>query len=327
MIITKTPFRMSFFGGGTDLPEYFRKKRGVCISTTFDKYCYVTIRKLPHFFDYSTELCYSKQEFVNDIDEIKHPAIRNAMKWLEVQNISLNYDADLPARSGLGTSSSFAVGMLNGFYALKGIYANQKKLADDAIYLERILCQESGGWQDQVATAFGGFNRIEFENDSYKVYPIVVSEERKHKLNQSLLLFFTGFTRISSEIHKQNGTTGQEKEPFLDEIYKIADDAQQILVDSRRDLHEFGELLDRTWKMKKCTGANISNDHLDKIYLEAVSAGAVGGKLLGSGGGGFFLFYVEEDKKEAVRKKLDYLLEIPFVFENEGSKVIYYSED
>lgn len=186
MIITKTPFRMSFFGGGTDIEDYFKENGGAVLSTTFDKYCYVNVRHLPRFFDYSSELTYSKMERVKDTDDIKHPAIREAMKFLDMQEIRLTYEADLPARSGLGTSSSFAVGMLNAFYALKGKYADKKKLADEAIYLERVLCNEAGGWQDQIAASFGGFNRINFNTDgTYDVLPVIISPERKQHLNNN----------------------------------------------------------------------------------------------------------------------------------------------
>ena len=190
MIITKTPFRMSFFGGGTDIEDYFKENGGAVLSTTFDKYCYVNVRHLPRFFDYSSELTYSKMERVKDTDDIKHPAIREAMKFLDMQEIRLTYEADLPARSGLGTSSSFAVGMLNAFYALKGKYADKKKLADEAIYLERVLCNEAGGWQDQIAASFGGFNRINFNTDgTYDVLPVIISPERKQHLNNNLMMF------------------------------------------------------------------------------------------------------------------------------------------
>ena len=184
MIITKTPFRMSFFGGGTDMPQFFAEHGGAVISTTFDKYCYVNVRHLPPFFDYHTELSYAKTERVTDVEEIQHPAIREAMKLLDMYDIRLTYEADLPARTGLGTSSSFAVGMLNAFYALKGKYADKKKLADEAIYLERDLCKEAGGWQDQIAAAFGGLNRINFHENGYDVLPIIISPERKLQLTR-----------------------------------------------------------------------------------------------------------------------------------------------
>ena len=206
MIITKTPFRMSFFGGGTDMESFFREYGGAVLSTTFDKYCYVNVRHLPPFFSYATELSYAKTERVNSLEEIEHPAIRNAMKMLDMHHIRLTYEADLPARSGLGTSSSFAVGMLNAFYALKGQYASKEKLAKEAIYLERVLCAEAGGWQDQIAAAFGGFNRIDFSADGYEVRPVLLSPERKRRLNGRLMMFFTGFTRFSAEIQQLNNS-------------------------------------------------------------------------------------------------------------------------
>lgn len=199
------------------------------MSTTFDKYCYVTVRHLPRFFDYSTELSYSKTERVTSIEDIQHPAIRNAMKMLDMHEIRLTYEADLPARSGLGTSSSFAVGMLNAFYALKGKYADKKKLADEAIYLERNLCQEAGGWQDQIAASFGGFNRINFNEDGYEVLPVIISPERKKQLNQNLMMFFTGFTRFSSDVQKANATGKQDKSAQLKEMKALVDDAEHIV--------------------------------------------------------------------------------------------------
>ena len=250
MIITKTPFRMSFFGGGTDMEDYFKENKGAVLSTSFDKYCYVNVRHLPRFFDYSTELSYSKTERVTSIDDIQHPAIRNAMKQLDMHEIRLTYEADLPARSGLGTSSSFAVGMLNAFYALKGKYADKKKLADEAIYLERVLCNESGGWQDQIAAAYGGLNRINFDANGYEVLPIVISPEKKRELNSNLMMFFTGFTRFSSDVQKANSASKQDKSKQLKEMYELVGTAEEILTDKHSDLDEFGRLLDHTWKLK-----------------------------------------------------------------------------
>ena len=212
MIITRTPFRMSFFGGGTDMESFFREHGGAVISTTFDKYCYVTVRHLPRFFDYSTELSYQTTERVSSVDEIRHPAVRNAMKMLDMHEIRLTYEADLPARSGLGTSSSFAVGMLNAFYCLKGKYADKKRLADEAIYLERVLCQEAGGWQDQIAASYGGLNRINFHPDgTYDVIPVIIHPDRKKQLCDNLLMFFTGFTRFSSDLQKANAVGYAER--------------------------------------------------------------------------------------------------------------------
>ena len=250
MIITQTPFRMSFFGGGTDFPGFYKEHGGAVISTTFDKYCYVNVRHLPRFFDYSTELSYSRIERVTDVEAIEHPAIREAMKYLDMQEIRLTYEADLPARSGLGTSSSFAVGMLNAFYALKGKYADKRKLADDAIYLERVLCKESGGVQDQIAASFGGLNRINFNADGYEVNPVIISPERKAQLNRNLMLFFTGFSRFSSDIQKTTQKDMADKERQLLEMLSLVDEAEKVLT-TKTDLNEFGRLLDYTWKLKR----------------------------------------------------------------------------
>lgn len=328
MIITKTPFRMSFFGGGTDMKEYFKENGGAVLSTTFDKYCYVNVRHLPRFFDYSTELSYSKIERVTDVEDIQHPAIRNAMKMLDMHEIRLTYEADLPARSGLGTSSSFAVGMLNAFYALKGKYADKKKLADEAIYLERELCQEAGGWQDQIAASYGGFNRINFGPDGYEVLPIIISPERKKQLNDNLLMFFTGFTRFSSDVQKANaGGQKEDKTARLKNMYELVDEAEQILVDESKDIDDFGRLLDSTWKLKRQTGAAVSTDSIDALYEKGMKAGALGGKLLGAGGGGFLVFYVQLEKQNTVKNAMSDLMHIPFKFEDSGTKVIHYSPE
>lgn len=327
MIITKTPFRMSFFGGGTDMENFFRENGGVVLSTTFDKYCYVNVRHLPRFFDYSTEISYSKTERVTDIDMIQHPAIRNAMKMLDMHEIRLTYEADLPARSGLGTSSSFAVGMLNAFYALKGKYADKKKLADEAIYLERELCKEAGGWQDQIAASFGGFNRINFSDEGYEVLPVIISPERKRKLNQNLMMFFTGFTRFSSDVQKANTIGKGDKTKQLKEMLLLVDEAEKVLTDRQTDLNEFGRMLDHTWKLKRQTGNAVSTSDIDLLYEKGMKAGALGGKLLGAGGGGFLVFYVEPDKQDNVKNAMDNLLHIPFQFEDGGTQVIHYTPE
>ena len=331
MIITQTPFRMSFFGGGTDMESFFIKHGGAVLSTTFDKYCYVNVRHLPRFFDYSTELSYSRTERVASVEDIEHPAIRNAMKMLDMHEIRLTYEADLPARSGLGTSSSFAVGMLNAFYALKGKYADKKKLADEAIYLERVLCEEAGGWQDQIAASFGGFNRINFNIDgTYDVLPVIVSPERKKNLNDNLMMFFTGFTRFSSDVQKANvGTkeTQEEKEKRYLEMLSLVDNAEQILTDKNADLDDFGRLLDHTWKLKKQTGSAVSTNSIDALYEKGMQAGALGGKLLGAGGGGFLVFYVQPEYQEAVKEAMKELMYIPFRFEDGGTRVIHYTPE
>ena len=328
MIITRTPFRMSFFGGGTDMKDFFTEHGGAVISTTFDKYCYVIVRHLPRFFDYSTELSYSKIERVTSIEDIEHPAIRNAMKMLDMHELRLTYEADLPARSGLGTSSSFAVGMLNAFYALKGKYADKKKLADDAIYLERVLCNEAGGWQDQIAASFGGFNRINFNKDgTYDVYPLIIHPDRKKQLDNNLLMFFTGFTRFSSDMQKANAKGYHDKTKQLLEMLDLVDRAQEILTEKNSDLDDFGRLLDHTWKLKRQTGGAITTDSIDALYQRGIDAGALGGKLLGAGGGGFLVFYVQPEKKQAVKEAMKDLLYVPFHFEDGGTRVIHYTPE
>ena len=319
---------MSFFGGGTDMEDYFKENGGAVLSTTFDKYCYVNVRHLPRFFDYSTELSYNKTERVTDVNKIEHPAIREAMKMLDMHEIRLTYEADLPARSGLGTSSSFAVGMLNAFYALKGKYADKKKLADEAIYLERVLCNEAGGWQDQIAASFGGFNRINFNADGYEVLPVIISLERKRQLNNNFLMFFTGFTRFSSDVQKANNvTSSEEKRARLKKMYELVDEAEAVLIDKNRDLDDFGRLLDTTWRLKKGTGSAISSGSIDELYEKGMKAGALGGKLLGAGGGGFLLFYVQPERQEAVKAAMKGLMCIPFEFEDGGTRVIHYSPE
>ena len=319
---------MSFFGGGTDMEEYFKENKGAVLSTTFDKYCYVNVRHLPRFFDYRTELVYSQIERVEDDKDIRHPLIRNAIRMLDMHEIRLNYEADLPARSGLGTSSSFAVGMLNAFYALKGKYVDKKRLADEAIYLERVLCNEAGGWQDQIAAAYGGFNRIEFGTNGYEVRPVIISPERKKYLNQNLMMFFTGFTRFSAQIQADNQKLKmQDKKNQLQEMYEMVGEAERILVDKYSDLDEFGKLLDHTWKLKRQTGSKVSTDTIDNLYEEGIKAGALGGKLLGAGGGGFLLFYVQSEYQQKVKEAMKDLLYIPFQFEDNGTKVLYYQPE
>ena len=319
---------MSFFGGGTDIESYFREYGGAVLSTTFDKYCYVNVRHLPRFFDYSTELSYAKIERVTSIDDIIHPAVRNAMKMLDMHEIRLTYEADLPARSGLGTSSSFAVGMLNAFYALKGKYADKKRLADEAIYLERILCQEAGGWQDQIAAAFGGLNRINFNKDgTYEVIPVIIHPDRKKQLNDNLLMFFTGFTRFSSDLQKANQAGYDEKIKQLQQMYSLVNDAEQVLTNKQRNLDEFGFLLDHTWRLKRQTGGAITTNSIDALYEKGIAAGALGGKLLGAGGGGFLVFYVQPEKQASVKEAMKELLYVPFRFEDGGTRVIHYTPE
>lgn len=326
MVITQTPFRISFFGGGTDFAEFYREHGGSVISTTFDKYCYVTASHLPRFFEHKNSIVYSRIEKTNSVEEIRHPAVRNAMKYLDMHELRLTYDADLPARSGLGTSSSFAVGMLNAFYAMKGKQVDKHKLADDAIYLERTLCHESGGIQDQIAASYGGLNRIDMDAGGYTVKPVIIPRERKQDLNDCFMLFFTGLSRFSSDIAKSQAASVKHKTADLLEMLQLVDEAERILV-SKSNLNEFGRLLDYTWKLKRGITDEISTHEIDVIYEKALRAGAVGGKLLGAGGGGFMLFYAEPDKQRCVKEALEGMLYVPFAFENTGARILYYQDE
>lgn len=323
MIITRTPFRMSFFGGGTDIEEYFKEHGGAVLSTTFDKYCYVSVRHLPRFFDYRNEVIYSKIERVGRTDDIIHPAVRNAMKMKDMHELRISYDADLPARSGLGTSSSFAVGMLNAFSALKGKKLPKKQLADEAIYLERVLCNESGGLQDQIAAAFGGLNVIRFGAEGYRVLPLEIPQERKDMLNDRLMMFFTGFSRFSSDIQKDTVKAIRDKTAQLKEMSVMVDEAERLLTDVHADIDDFGRMLDHTWRLKRGISGGISTGSIDSMYEAGMKAGALGGKLLGAGGGGFLVFYVEPERQAAVMEAMRELLYIPFRFENDGTAIIH----
>lgn len=325
MIITKTPFRMSFFGGGTDMPSFFNEYGGAVISTTFDKYCYVNVRHMPPFHPYKSELVHNRFERVNDIEDIEHPLIRECMRLHDIHEIRLTYEGDLPARTGLGTSSTFAVGMLNAFCALKGKMMSKRELAEEAIRVERDILQEHGGWQDQIAAAYGGLNRINFNDGEFTVSPIIISPERKRELDQNLMLFYTGIQRFSSEIQADTFAKPIDKTQQLLDMLQLVDEAEKILCDKNTPLNEFGKLLDTTWKLKRGTGAKVSNGSIDDLYNTAIKAGAVGGKLLGAGGGGFLLFYCEKEKQPLLIKALEKLMVVPFNFETGGARVLYYA--
>ena len=316
---------MSFFGGGTDIPAFFNEYGGAVISTTFDKYCYVNVRHMPPFHPYISELVHNRFERVNDIEEIEHPLIRECMRLHDIHEIRLTYEGDLPARTGLGTSSTFAVGMLNAFCALKGKMMSKRKLAEEAIHVERDLLKEHGGWQDQIAAAYGGLNRIDFKDGDFSVHPIVISPERKKELDENLLLFYTGVQRFSSEIQADTFAKPVDKTNKLLDMLALVDEAERILVDKNCNLNEFGKLLNTTWKLKRRTGSKVSNSSIDELYEIAINAGALGGKLLGAGGGGFMLFYCEKNKQKTLIEALDKLMIVPFGFENDGAQVLYYA--
>ena len=316
---------MSFFGGGTDMPSFFNEHGGAVISTTFDKFCYVNVRHMPPFHPYISELVHNRFERVNDIDEIEHPLIRECMRLHDIHEIRLTYEGDLPARTGLGTSSTFAVGMLNAFCALKGKMMSKRQLARESIHVEREVLKENGGWQDQVAAAYGGLNRIDFKDGDFTVHPIIISSERKKELDENLLLFYTGVQRFSSEIQADTFGKTMDKTLQLQDMLALVDEAEAVLADRSTSLNEFGKLLDKTWKLKRGTGSKISNGSIDELYDIAIKAGALGGKLLGAGGGGFLLFYCEREKQGKLIEALEKLMIVPFHFENDGAQVLYYA--
>lgn len=322
MFTTRTPFRMSFLGGGTDFPAYFNEYGGCVLSATFNKYSYVTVRELPALFDYKNQFTYSKIERFNSPDELEHPLVREALKYIGTDRVQIAYDADLPARSGIGSSSSFAVGLLNELHLLKGEKLSKMELAKEAIYLERVLCNEAGGVQDQLAVAFGGLNKITFDTDGYKILPVDISHKNRKQFNNNLLLVFTGFSHFSGEVAVAQQNNIPHKISELNEIKSLVSEGEKILV-SGNSLDDFGRLLDYTWKLKRTLSDRISTNEIDELYDSAKKAGALGGKILGAGSGGFMLLYVPEEKRENVKKIFESSRIIPFEFEDEGTKLIY----
>ena len=326
MIITKVPFRISFFGGGTDYQLFFKKHSGSVISTTIDKYVYTNVRRCPPYFAYHTQIKYAKTESVRKTEELEHPLVRNCMLYTGMHNLSVIYDADLPARSGLGSSSSFAVGLLQAIYAIQGKYVSKEQLAKDAIHVERELCAESGGWQDQIAAAYGGFNRINFNTSGFNVQPVIISRAKKDDLQNHLLMFFTGISRNSDRIANSQVVAIESNLKVLLEMKSLVDDAERILT-SQTDISEFGRLLDYAWKLKCGITNEITSDFINGLYKNAINAGALGGKLLGAGGGGFMILFAEPDRHKAIKNAFSNLVQVPIVFEEDGARVLYYAPD
>ena len=325
MLITRTPFRISFFGGGTDYYEYFSKYGGCVLSTTIDKYCYLSMRELPPFFEHKNQFTYSKIERFDKAEEVKHPLVRAALKYMPTDGIQIAYDADLPACSGIGSSSAFAVGLLQSLHALREEFPDKMILAKEAIHLEREMCMEAGGVQDQIAAAFGGFNRITFDSDGYKVHPVAVSDETKKQLQDNLLLAFTGFTHFSGEIAVNQQKNIPSTISQLDEMKAMVYEAEKMLLQGKTD--DFGQLLDHTWQLKRTLSDSISNSDIDEFYSRAKASGALGGKLLGAGGGGFMLLYVPKEEQERFKRSVDGLKYVPFSFEDTGTRIIYNDGD
>lgn len=326
MLITRTPLRISFFGGGTDYPAWYEKHGGAVLSASIDKYLYITCRNLPPFFEYKYLIKYSTTEKVNSIKEIQHPSVRESVAFLELtQGIEVAYTSDVPARAGLGSSSAFTVGLLHALYALQGRTITKRQLALDAIHVEQERIQEHVGSQDQVATAFGGFNKIEFGGtDVFRVTPLPLARERLQSLHGHLMLFFTGVSRNASDIAREQIKGIKRRTVDMRALSELTVVAEKILAAPRASLDEFGRLLHESWQIKRSVTDKITTPFIDGIYQTARSAGALGGKLLGAGGGGFMLFFVPPEKQAQVRRRLKNLLHVPFAFENLGSQLIYY---
>jgi len=328
MIISKTPVRVSFFGGGTDYPDYYKVYGGCVLSTSIDKYIFITVRKTNAFSDFKYRISYSKLQACQEVAEIEHPVVRAAIQFLNIPyGLEINIISDLPARTGIGSSSTFTVGLLHALYALMGKMVSKKQLAMEAIYLEQELLQERVGVQDQLAAAYGSFNHMIFTENSLQVNPVVVSKERKALLESNIMMFYTGLSRYASVILEEQVKKTQDKviNTELQDIKDMVDEGLSIVCNGERNIDDFGRLLHKGWMKKKKLSSAISNNFLDEIYEKAMNAGAIGGKLLGAGGGGFFIFYVPPAKQAAVRNVLADLSEVDFAFENDGTRIIHMS--
>ena len=326
MIITRTPFRISFFGGGTDYPPWYRHHGGSVLSTTIDKYCYISCRLLPPFFEHKHRIVYSHIEDVKTVEDIKHPSVQAVFKWAKVkEGLEIHHDGDLPARSGIGSSSTFTVGLIHALYALQGKMVGKEVLAKDAIHIEQNLIGENVGSQDQISAAFGGFNRIDFhKNDSFVVNPVIFSNARREELHSHLMLCFTGVSRIADLIAKSQVDNFINREKELNRMRELVDEAILILCNDNVSIDEFGKLLDLSWKYKKSLSSQVSTALIDQIYHEAMNAGAIGGKILGAGGGGFMLLFAKPERHVAIRNRLKNLVHVAFNFDESGSRVVLF---
>lgn len=329
MVITKTPFRISFFGGGTDYPQWYETHGGAVLSATIDKYCYITCRKLPPFFEHKHRLVYSVIENVISLSDIKHPSARETLKYLNYSDgFEIHHDGDLPARSGLGSSSSFTVGLVNAISALYEKILSKKDLAEKAIYIEQKLIGEYVGSQDQIAAAYGGFNLINFYQDStFNVSQLFLNKNRLNEFHSHILFLFTGISRFASEVAKTKIDNFKIKEAELKLIQNMVNEAASIIQNANTPIEEFGRLLNESWLLKKSLSTMVSNLEIDGIYNTALKSGAYGGKLLGAGNGGFMIFIAPPEKHHAIKTSLSNYLHVPFNFEHEGSKVVLYQPD
>jgi D-glycero-alpha-D-manno-heptose-7-phosphate kinase len=326
MIISRTPFRVSLFGGGTDYPDWYREHGGAVLGMAINKYCYITVRKLPPFFEHRYRLAYSKVQHVRSIEEIEHPVVRGVLAEMNcMEGLEIHSDADLPARSGLGSSSAFTVGFLHALSALHGRMATKLELGREAIRLERDVLKEAVGCQDQLWAAFGGFNHITFSPaGNFMVSPVILDPNRQRELMQSVMMFFTGFSRYASHIAQHQITNIPKRARQLHGIQARVQDAVTVLKDGCDITRPLGELLDESWQLKRELADSVSTPAIDEIYAAAREAGAVGGKLLGAGGGGFMIFLVEPDRRQQVRERLAKLIHVPIDVDYDGSKIVLY---
>lgn len=328
MIISRTPFRISFFGGGTDYPSWFRKNGGVVLATTINKYCYLTARYLPPFFENNYRIIYTKVEGVKEVDQIMHPAVREIIKYLKIKKgLEIHHDGDLPARSGLGSSSAFTVGLLNALYALIGNMPNKQRLAKESIHIEQDILKETVGSQDQVLASYGGFNHITFQKDGEMVVkPVTIPAKRIYELQNHLMLFFTGISRTASDIAKTYVEKISEQKELLEGMKRLVDEALEIL-DGNQNINHFGQLLNEAWLAKRNLSSSVSNPIIDELYKKALENGAIGGKITGAGGGGFLLLFVPPSHQAKIKKELKHLVHVPFKFEKLGSQIIFFDNE
>lgn len=328
MIISRTPYRISFFGGGTDYPGWYLKHGGSVLATAIDKYCYITCRYLPPFFEHKNRFVYSRIESCTHIDEIKHPAIREVLRYLKIERgVEVHHDGDLPARSGMGSSSSFTVGLLNALYALQGYMPTKHQLMMESIHIEQQMIRETVGSQDQATTASGGFNHIQFfQNGEISVRPVIMTSERIRELNSHLMLFYTGIKRTAADVADSYVADIETKKRQL-RIMKDLVDESMTLLNCSGNLTGFGELMHEAWQAKRSLSPSVTNNEVDQMYESARNAGAVGGKITGAGGGGFLLLFVPPERHESVRQALNKLIHVPFSFDYSGSQIVYFHHE
>ena len=328
MIVTRTPYRISFFGGGTDYPVWYREHGGAVLAATIDKYCYLSCRYLPPFFEHRLRVVWSKIEMCQTVDEIQHPAVREVLRHLGIdRGVEIHHDGDLPARSGMGSSSSFTVGLLHALYALKGQMPSKGRLASESVFIEQEVLKESVGSQDQVLAAHGGLNHVVFGRDGdILVNPVTLSQDLAQQLSGHLMLFYTGITRTASEVAESYIQRTETNEHHMQALGGMVEEGLAILNDGR-DLARFGRLLDEAWKAKRSISTSVSSREIDDLYDAARAAGAIGGKLTGAGGGGFMLLFVEPHNRRRVRERLSSLLHVPFRFSFGGSQVVFFEPE